>query len=120
MISVLLIALLYFALIELIMAESARKMREAQRFRARITANILAENGAELAAAGMTGLDLREASLENDDGEMSGTFRRVGEDSFVIEATGTTKGVVRSTRNVSIKGRIVASSVRIDETRHDR
>ena len=95
-------------------------MREAQRFRARITANILAENAAELAAAGMTGLEAREASLENDDGSMTGAFRRIGEESFVIEATGTTTGIVKSTRNVSIKGRIVQSSVRIEETRHDR
>ncbi|MDX1584387.1 MAG: hypothetical protein R3338_12385 [Thermoanaerobaculia bacterium] len=119
LISVLLIAILYFGLIELVLTESAEKMREANRFRARISANILAENGAELAAAQMTNLDYSQESLETDHGTMSGTFRRVGQ-SFVIEGIGSSKGVIENTRKVTIRGTIEGESVSIERTDHDR
>ena len=47
----LIIAVLYFRLIELMLFDAARQLAEARRFRARIVALTLAENGAELAAA---------------------------------------------------------------------
>lgn len=120
LISVLLIAILFFGLIELLMTESSEKMRESSRFRARIVSNILAENGAELAAAQMTDLSFNSDSLETDQGSMNGTYRRIGQDQFVIEASGTTSGVIQSRGIVTITGTIDGSSVRIDQTRHER
>jgi hypothetical protein len=46
----LIVAVLYFGLIELMLYDASRELAEARRFRARIIAVTLAENGAELAA----------------------------------------------------------------------
>lgn len=118
LLSVLLIAVLYFGLIELLLNDSAQRMREAQRFRAVITANILAENAAELAATNMVGLSVNQASAESDDGSISGTYRRVGQNGFLVEAMGVTNGLSRAKRTVTIKGTISGTSVRIHQTRH--
>lgn len=119
LLSVLLIAVLYFGLIELLMADSTRRMREAQRFRACITANILVENGAELAATRMVELSLNESSAQSADGSMTGTYRRIGETQFVIQATGVSSGLFETSRSVTIQGRIVSSSVTIEGTQHN-
>src|SRR5204863_3948307 len=50
LISAIVLAILYFALMELMLIDSSRAVREAQRFRARIVATTLAESAAELAA----------------------------------------------------------------------
>ena len=50
LISAITLAILYFALMELMLIDSSRAVREAQRFRARIVATTLAESAAELAA----------------------------------------------------------------------
>lgn len=120
LLSVLLIAVLYFGLIELLLGDATQRLREAQRFRATITANILAENAVELATARMVHLSVNQASAELDDGSLSGTYRRVGEDGFIVEATGTTNGMFRTKRTVTIHGEIRASSVRIHQTRHSQ
>lgn len=116
----LLIAVLYFGLIELLLGDATQRLREAQRFRAAITANILAENAAELAAARMVELSVNQASAETDGGSLSGTYRRIGENGFVVEATGTTSGMFRTKRTVTIHGEIHAASVRIHQTRHSQ
>ena len=53
LIAALTLAVLYFALMELILIDSSRSLAEAQRFRARIMAATLAEDAAELAALNM-------------------------------------------------------------------
>src|SRR5215213_2449819 len=53
LIAALTLALLYFALMELILIDSSRSLAEAQRFRARIMAAAVAEDAAELAALNM-------------------------------------------------------------------
>lgn len=118
LLSVLLIAVLYFGLIELLLSDGSQRLREAQRFRSVITANILAENAAELATAGMVGLSENEASAELEEGSMSGTYRRVGENGFVVEAFGSSIGTNNTKRTVTIEGEIHAASVRIHRTRH--
>src|SRR5258708_13978010 len=47
------LAVLYFGLMELMLIDSSRALREAQRFRSRVVASALAESAAELAAAQM-------------------------------------------------------------------
>lgn len=116
----LLIAVLYFGLIELLLSDATQRLREAQRFRATISANILAENAAELATARMVDLSVNEASAELDGGSLSGTYRRVGENGFFVEATGIAGGMFRTKRTVTIHGEIHAASVRIHQTRHSQ
>ncbi|HET7435605.1 MAG TPA: hypothetical protein VFN10_12930, partial [Thermoanaerobaculia bacterium] len=71
LIAAIVLAVLYFGLIELLLLDSARELREAQRFRARIVALTNAENGAERAAA-----DIANASplpvLEDEQGTVGG------------------------------------------------
>lgn len=118
LLSVLLIAVLYFGLIELLLSDASERMRNARRFRAVVTANIHAENAAELAATGMVGLSVNEASAEIDGGSLSGTYRRVGENGFILEAAGTTGGAFATKRTVTIEGTIIGRSVTIHRTRH--
>ena len=47
------LAILYFALMELMLIDSSRALREAQRFRSKVIATTLAESAAELSAASM-------------------------------------------------------------------
>ena len=47
------LAVLYFALMELLLIDSSRALREAQRFRAKVIAATLAESAAELSTASM-------------------------------------------------------------------
>ncbi len=118
LLSVLLIAVLYFGLIELLLQDASQRSRDARRFRAVVTANIYAENAAELAATDMVGLSTNEASAEIDGGSMFGTYRRVGENGFVLEATGATRGGFATKRTVTIEGEVVGTSVTIHRTRH--
>lgn len=120
LLSVLLIAVLYFGLIELLLRDASQRMRDAQRFRSVITANIYAENAAELAATGMVGVSVNEASAEVEGGSLLGTYRRVGENGFVLEATGVTRGTFPAKRTVTIEGTIVGTSVTIHRTRHEQ
>src|SRR6266566_4686861 len=53
LISAIALAILYFGLMELMLIDSSRALREAQRFRARVTSAALAESAAELSAAQM-------------------------------------------------------------------
>ncbi|HEX7420223.1 MAG TPA: hypothetical protein VF505_10080, partial [Thermoanaerobaculia bacterium] len=50
LITALTISILYFALMELLLIDSSRALREAQRFRAHVLAGTLAESAADLAA----------------------------------------------------------------------
>lgn len=118
LLSVLLIAVLYFGLIELLLSDASQRIREAQRFRSVISANLLAENAAELAAAGMVGLNQNEASADTVGGSMSGVYRRQGKHGFIVEAVGETSGVFSTTRTVTIEGTIHGASVTIRRTRH--
>ena len=51
--SVLILAILFFALMTLLLIESSEMSRRADRYRSRVLAQVLAENGAELAAQKM-------------------------------------------------------------------
>src|SRR6266699_1606314 len=53
LISAIALAILYFALMELMLIDSSRALREAQRFHQHVLAVTLAESAAELSAASM-------------------------------------------------------------------
>ncbi len=119
LISALVLAMLYFALMELLLIDSSRALHEAQRFRARVVALTLAESGAELAAYQMvtrTGATVNDSDFQ---GTMSGSLRRTG-NNFELDGDGTSIGVPTQDASVQVQGRIdpADGTVKIDFTVH--
>lgn len=118
LISALVLAILYFALMELLLIDSSRALHEAQRFRARVAATTLAENAAELVATNMVGQYSNSVTQQDAQGSMSGTFSR-GTTDFQIHAEATNNGVVTEHATVFLEGQIEGgTTVRIRWSRH--
>ena len=125
LISVMVIAMLYFALIMLVLWESSEKLRLAQRFRARLVAQALAENAAELAAKGMAGGSTSSVEEEIDSGFLRasstlGAADSQGKREFTIKAEGRTKGSQAATATVDVWGHVVGKQVVITRTLHSQ
>lgn len=113
----LVLAVLYFGLMQLLLIDSSRALNEAQRFRARIVAATLAESGAELAAEQLVsrpGAVVRSSDFQ---GNMSGRMKSVNGE-FEIEAQGTSIGTMTQDATVSIKGRVQGNNISIDSCEH--
>ncbi|HEX9492288.1 MAG TPA: hypothetical protein VGA33_03415 [Thermoanaerobaculia bacterium] len=114
------LAVLYFGLMELMLIDSSRALREAQRFRARVVASSLAESAAELAAAQMVSRPSANASASDEQGSMTGTLTTSGS-QFELNGQGVTAGVVPVTATVRVQGHIVdGTHVAIDYTFHSQ
>jgi hypothetical protein len=114
------LAVLYFMLIELLLIDGTRALQEAQRFRSRIVALTLAETGAELAAAQMVTNTNTKVDVDSSDGTLSGEYLRSG-DSFLLTGEATTKGTAPESAHIRIQGRIVDKTrVVIDYTTHSQ
>ena len=116
----LVLAMLYFMLMGLVMIDSSRAQAEAQRFRARMMAAVLAENAAELACAQMVTLPGGMANKEDNQGRMVGTYRRLTDNRFEVNGEGETKGVVRQQATVLLEGHIEGNTIHIDYSRHSQ
>lgn len=120
----LIIAVLYFGLIELMLYDASRELAEARRFRARIVALTLAENGAELAALNIVNKDTIAADAKRDDwqGTITGKMKKDSNTKkFEIEATGVATGVVEVSATVKVFGEVVGTNgVRINNTFHSQ
>jgi hypothetical protein len=120
----LIIAVLYFGLIELMLYDASRELAEARRFRARIVALTLAENGAERAAQMIVPEDappLPAVADEDWQGSWTGTrVKNASTGEFKIKATGTATGVVEVHASVEVDGKVVGSEVHIYYTRHSQ
>ncbi len=117
----LILAILYFGLIELLMLDSSRELAEARKFRARIVALTLAENGAELAALSLvTPTQMtHESRATTAEGTMFGRMdKKVGGVVFDIKATGETTGVEKVRAEVRLLGRIEGAKISIDFAMH--
>jgi hypothetical protein len=115
------LAVLYFGMIELLMIDSSRELGEARRFRSRIVAQALAENAAELAALHITTqAQNTPPALTDAQGTMVGKVVTGGgaPGSFVIEGYGDTAGLDRSHAEVKVVGAIQGGRLRIDYTTH--
>lgn len=112
------LAVLYFGLIELLLLDSARELAEARRFRARIIAETLAENGAELAALQIVTTEKSEGTAEDWQGAFTGRMARKPSGEFDIVGEGKSGGLTESKAKVVVRGRVVGSSVRINWTMH--
>lgn len=113
------LAVLYFGLVELMLLDSSRELAAARRFRARIVAHTLAENGAELAARDIAGRASASVNAEDWQGTITGRMTKNPAGHFDIEATGRTSGIVQTESKVFVRGRIVGNDVRIQYTIHN-
>jgi len=114
----LVLAVLYFGLIELLMIDSARELSEARRFRARIMAETLAENGAELAAREIITQPSAHVTAQDWQGTIEGHMVKKSGGQFEITAAGTTTGLTESVARVRVFGQIYGTEVRIQYTIH--
>jgi type II secretory pathway component PulK len=122
LVAALVLAVLYFALVELLLLDSSRELAEARQFRARIVALTLAENAAELAAVQLAAPDrmTNDSRLENDQGKMEARMTKNAGGQFEIEAKGETSGVLQIRSRVRVHGRVVGNDVRIQYTIHSQ
>lgn len=106
-------------LIQLVLIDSARELSEARRFRARILAQTLAENGAELAAAQLLERESADVSAEDWQGRIRGEMtRNPATNQFRITGQGEVKGTVAANARVDVQGEINGTLVRINFTVH--
>ena len=120
LISAVALAILYFALMELMLIDSSRALREAQQFRSRIIASTLAESAAELAAAQMVSRRVSSsANARDEQGSMTGSLHLIN-DQFELLGDATTSGVSPMKANVRVQGRIEGNRVLVDYTFHSQ
>lgn len=123
----LIVAVLYFGLIELMLMDASRQLAEARRFRARIVAWTLAENGAELAALHLASdkPTVPQPEMIDEQGTAAGTLTKMIKDEhgvaqFKIDATGDAKGIVETHATVYVQGRVNGTKIAIDYTHHSQ
>ena len=118
------LAILYFALMELMLIDSSRALREAQRFRSKVIATTLAESAAELSAASMVTRNAgNDINASDEQGSMKASCNVTGTangTAFNIDAEATTSGVSPVTSKVSVQGRISGPRVIVDYTYHSQ
>jgi Tfp pilus assembly protein PilX len=119
LISAIALAILYFAVMQLIMIDSSRVLHESQRFRSKVIAAALAENAAELAASQMLLSNSRNVSATDADGTMTGKLQRSTND-FVINGEGTSTGTEPRTATVRLQGRISGLKIMVDYAYHSQ
>lgn len=114
------LAVLFFAMIQLILIDASRELAEARRFKARVVASALAENGAELAAYGITtdGSLYSTPSAESWQGKISGSLMKSDHGEFVIEGQGTSAGLMPTSASVKLIGEVEGERVKIYYATH--
>jgi hypothetical protein len=108
------LAILYFALMELMLIDSTRALKEAQRYRARVVAHANAESGAELAAVDLVTSPGATATAKNAQGTMSGKLVRTSLEKFELTGEGIASGLVTDQASVVVQGRVLGTRVVID------
>lgn len=118
LITALTLSILYFALMELLLIDSSRALGEAQRFRAHVVAETLAENGAELAAFQIITRNQANIDAQDFQGTMHGELRRIS-NAFVLSGQGVSIGSLTQSAKVTVEGRVSEDgSLKIDFTVH--
>lgn len=123
LVTALTLSILYFALMELMLIDTTRALGEAQRFRAHVVAETLAENAAELAAFQIITKSAATVDTSDFQGTMHGELLR-NSNSFVLKGHGTSIGSMSQDSRVRVEGRLeeVANQptkVHIDFTVHE-
>jgi Tfp pilus assembly protein PilX len=119
LISAIALAVLYFAVMQLIMIDSSRVLREAQRFRSKIISHTLAENAAELAASQMMLTSVRNINAKDADGTMKGALNK-SSSAFTISAEGTSYGAESRRATVRLQGRVDGTQIKVDYSFHSQ
>ena len=120
LISAIALAVLYFALMEIMMIDSSRSLREAQRFRSRIISSTMAESAAELAAARMvTTGSSNSVKATDEQGSMDGKLN-MSSGQFEIVGDAQSAGVAPMKASVRVQGRIEGTRVIVDYTFHSQ
>ncbi|MEK6375773.1 MAG: hypothetical protein AABO58_24095 [Acidobacteriota bacterium] len=119
LISAIALAVLYFAVMQLIMIDSNRVLREAQRFRSKIISHALAENAAELAASQMLLTSVRNINAKDADGTMKGALNKSAT-AFTISAEGTSYGAESRRATVRLQGRVLGTKIIVDYAFHSQ
>ena len=121
------IAVLYFLLMELLLIDSSRALGEAQRFRSRVVATTLAENGAELAAERMVHLATNEPEVDQSvQGDAGGEYTRNGNPlaeggaQFELHGSGKSKGVAPASASLMLEGTIRGNRIAIEWARYSQ
>jgi ABC-type Na+ efflux pump permease subunit len=117
LVSAIVLAVLYFGLMELMLIDSQRALREAQRFRARIVATTLAESAAELAAAQLVTSPSATLNATDEQGTMTATMTRSGK-KFALDAHAQSTGVPPQKASVQIEGEIEGTKVSVSYSYH--
>lgn len=108
------LAILYFALMELMLIDSTRALKEAQRYRARVVAHANAESGAELAAVDLVTSPGASASAQSAQGTMSGKLVKTSPEKFELTGEGVSGGLVEDHASILVQGRVLGTRVVID------
>jgi len=119
LISAIVLSVLYFALMGLMLVDTMRALREAQRFRARVIASTVAENAVELAAVDIVNRGGATVDAEDWQGKMNAEMTHGGT-GFEITAKAVTKGVAPVSADVRVQGRVQGNNVTIDYTYHSQ
>jgi carbon monoxide dehydrogenase subunit G len=117
LITALVISILYFGLMELLLIDSSRALNEAQRFRAHVVADTLAESAAELAAFQIVTQTSATIDKQDFQGTMHGVLERNG-NSFVLHGEGVAIGSLKQSAKVRVEGSVEGIVVKIDFTAH--
>jgi len=119
LISAIVLAVLYFMLMELMLMESSHALNEAQRFRSRVLAITLAENAAELASCDIVNRTSASIDATYPDGKMTATLMRTGT-KYEIDGAGAATGVQPVRATVQLQGRVAGTSITIDYAYHSQ
>lgn len=115
------LAVLYFMLMELMLIDAQRALTEAERFRSRVIAETMADTAAELAARDIVTLTPMKVTEVDRQGKMVGErnfgLNAGGEMQFELSGNATAKGVPPTKARVFIEGRVIGSEVHIDYAR---
>jgi Tfp pilus assembly protein PilX len=118
--SVLIIAILFFAMMTLLLIESSEMSRRADRYRSRVIAQVLAENAVELAAQKMITTSASVRRYEDEQGTIRGEYKASPSGQFNLIGTSESKGLFPVKATVKIQGHLDGSNPRIDFTFHSQ
>ena len=117
LVSALVIAFLYFALMQLVMIESILAYRQARAAAERTALHVLAEDGVELVARNLCTSSGTTATLESPAGKVEAKLRVLGmSERFEIEAVAIGGG---SRATITLQGQMNGCSPRITSARYE-
>ncbi|HEX8619289.1 MAG TPA: hypothetical protein VF911_17030 [Thermoanaerobaculia bacterium] len=113
------LAVLYFGLIELLLIDSSRELTSARRYRSRVIAQTFAENAAEGAALHIVDAASGTFNETTAEGTMTGSMARTGS-VFVLTGTGRATGLEGTEATVWVQGQIDGNRIEIHFAGHSQ